>query len=134
MIDREKFRKNFGARIKALREKHKLSQLELGRRVGAKGNNRVANWESGENSCSLETVMKLSEVFNESPTYLLTGEKDISPLLTNYKSQISNLRKIQEAAINARNINEKLVSDLYEQIEYMEKNEEDKFLGKPTAP
>lgn len=49
--------------IKALREKKKLTQYELGKLVGVK-RSTVAKWESGENMPRAKQLLALANVFS----------------------------------------------------------------------
>lgn len=84
-----------GNNIKYLRKQQKLSQQKLGDLIGA-SQTSVAHYELGTREPSLETLIKLSSLFNESVDYLLGNQvygsapkrkkeekKDISSLLLN---------------------------------------------------
>lgn len=62
-------------KIKFIREKHKLSQTELGDALGV-AQKLISNWESGRNDPSLQNIMLLIEKFNVSPSWLLTNKGD----------------------------------------------------------
>lgn len=59
-----------GIRIKELRIEKRLSQRELGEKLGF-CNQLVSFWESGKREPSLDAVLMLAEFFNSSPNYLL---------------------------------------------------------------
>jgi transcriptional regulator with XRE-family HTH domain len=117
----EKLLKIFGRRVKELRKMHGMTQVELARKVGAKGNNTVSNWENGENGCELEVIEKLADIFGVDPSYLLSDKKlnghvdefDKSMLLTHYV-EMRLLRNIDKT-------HRKLIGTLYQQIDIMEK-------------
>lgn len=67
-----------GEKIKALRLQHNMTLEELGKRVGV-GKSTVRKWETGAiANMGRDKIEKLSEVFNVSPTYLIT-KSSISP-------------------------------------------------------
>lgn len=61
-------------RIVFLRKQKKLTQEKVGEMVNM-SQRSVANWESGDRSPSLSTLIELSELFNVSLDYLL-GKTD----------------------------------------------------------
>ena len=61
-------------RIVYLRKQRKLTQEKVGEMVNM-SQRSVANWESGDRSPSLSTLIELSELFNVSLDYLL-GKTD----------------------------------------------------------
>jgi len=60
----------FASRLKEVRKKHRMSMLELGRRIGI-AKSTVAGYESGDREPSLGTVAAISRIFNVSSDYLL---------------------------------------------------------------
>lgn len=74
---------NIGARIKKLRTEHNLSQEELGSTLGVQ-RAAVQKWECGAvKNLKRETIIKLSEIFNVSPSYFIDED------YTNYNNIIS---------------------------------------------
>ena len=61
-------------RLKLLREKEGLSQVQLATDLGI-GAGFLANVERGAKSVSIKTLIKISDYFNVTPDYLL-GFKD----------------------------------------------------------
>lgn len=62
------------SRIKALREKAKLTQLELAQRVGVT-ETTIANWENGRSSLEwIERVIRLCAALNCQPDELIQTE------------------------------------------------------------
>lgn len=61
---------NFNARLKQLRQKHKLTQSELAEILGLKPT-AVSNYESRRNEPSFEKLIALSKYFDVSCDYLL---------------------------------------------------------------
>ena len=69
--------KILGKNIKNCRKKLGYTQEKLSEFLEC-GSNHISNLETGRTSISLETLMKLCEVLNTTPNYLLlgTGTKD----------------------------------------------------------
>ncbi|MGF7145349.1 transcriptional regulator with XRE-family HTH domain [Anaerotaenia torta] len=61
---------NFNARLKQLRQKHKLTQSELAEILGLKPT-AISNYESERNEPSIEKLIVLSQYFEVSCDYLL---------------------------------------------------------------
>ena len=92
---------DFSQRFVALRKQHKLTQEKVGELVNM-SQRSVANWESGERSPSIPTLIELSQKFNVSVDYML-GCTDVperqkkqpadldDELLRNIISRIQNL-------------------------------------------
>lgn len=66
---------NYAARITELRKKVNLTQAELGEKLNVTPQ-AVSKWENGLSEPDIETLKKMSEMFNVSLDYLLTGKKD----------------------------------------------------------
>ena len=65
-----------GAQIRTLREARRLSQVELGKRIGA-SKQTVSNWENDNAQPSVEMLVRLASLFSVSTDYILgfeTGE------------------------------------------------------------
>ena len=79
-----------GHKIKELREKHKLSQAELGALIG-KSQQQIAEYESGHSDISMNTLKKISSSL-QTPMYnfFTEGEKCIQ---NNYDNT-SNSRQV----------------------------------------
>lgn len=60
----------FNLRLKQLRQKHKLTQGELGKLLGLKAT-AISNYESSRNEPSFENLIALSRYFDVSCDYLL---------------------------------------------------------------
>lgn len=60
----------FGDRLKQARVAAKMTQQELGEKIGAKGNS-VSNWEKGVSRPDLEQVGKICTVLNVSANFLI---------------------------------------------------------------
>lgn len=60
----------FPTRLKELRKKKKLTQSELGEKVGVK-QNTFTNWENGKREPSLENIIKLAKILDTTTDDLL---------------------------------------------------------------
>ena len=59
-----------GSRIRMFREAKRMSQKELGERIGISGA-RVSNWEQGSHRPDVDLLARICEVLNVSPSELL---------------------------------------------------------------
>ena len=60
----------FSEKIRFLRKKYKLSQMELGKRVGV-SNRAVSKWENGESMPSTDTLLSIATVFGVNLDFFL---------------------------------------------------------------
>ncbi len=67
---------NIGKRIKDLRLRQNLSQEELAKKLGYKSRSTINKIELGINDVSQTTIMKLSDVLNTTPGYLMGWTED----------------------------------------------------------
>lgn len=65
----------YGEMIMSLRKRHKLSQQELGNRLGI-GVSSVSMWESEKREPSLQHLMAMADMFGVSTDFILFGEKN----------------------------------------------------------
>ena len=56
--------------LKELRERYKLSQVELAKKLNLSPST-IGMWESGRNKPEFDTIIKLSKIFNVSVNYLM---------------------------------------------------------------
>ena len=71
---------NYAARITDLRKKVNLTQAELGEKLNVTPQ-AVSKWENGLSEPDIETLKKMSELFDVSLDYLLTGkEEKVAPV------------------------------------------------------
>ena len=75
-------------RIKELRRKKKISQLELGEAIGF-SQRSVASWENGTREPGVDALIRMADVFNVSLDYLMgripeAKRADVDILLTTY--------------------------------------------------
>ena len=68
-----------GEIIRALRKQRGWSQAELARRLGVKGNSRVANWETGNNQPDTKALFLIAQNFGVSVDFLLNGGNPVLP-------------------------------------------------------
>ncbi|MCF1778509.1 helix-turn-helix domain-containing protein [Lactobacillus jensenii] len=68
---------NISSRIKYLRNEHHLTQKELAKMLNVKPTT-ISGWELGRNEPSIDTLEKLSSLFNVSTEYLIGGEDNSS--------------------------------------------------------
>ncbi|HET6469098.1 MAG TPA: helix-turn-helix transcriptional regulator [Geminicoccaceae bacterium] len=68
----------FGARLRALRQAHGLSQVELARRIG-RHQTVIGPYERDEYAPSYEIVLKLAQVLETSPEFLCFGRGSARP-------------------------------------------------------
>lgn len=68
---------SMGLRIRSERQKLKLTQAELADKLGVSGN-YIGSLERGEKSCSLDTLIKLSQILDVSTDFLLIGDKSVT--------------------------------------------------------
>lgn len=74
--------KGFELRLENLREKHGYSKKEMSSKLGFT-NNVYGSYERGVRRPSLETTIKLADIYDVSIDYLIRGEK--------YKSNDTNM-------------------------------------------
>lgn len=90
---------NFGERIKAYRKAMKLSQKELGEKIGAL-NTSISNWENNLNMPNADQIMALCEVFGISPRELLGANEDaLDPEEVEMIKQYRSLSKTRKAVV-----------------------------------
>ena len=68
-----------GARIKALRKKKHLNQIELANLIG-KSLRTVQKYETGEIEVSIAVVNQLAEVLDSTPTYIMGYDTEVTPI------------------------------------------------------
>lgn len=97
----------FGEALKQLRQRMGLRQDDVARMVGVE-RSTVANWERGAKQPSLETLVKLSQVFGVSLDELVGVTEATTPLpLASYCSLVSDpLVKLlaERTGVPAKNI------------------------------
>lgn len=81
---------NVGKRLKSLREKYKFSLEEVARKIKSSVGT-ISRYENNERKINSESLIKLSNLYNVSPEYILYGtEKDYNDLESNIVSFFKN--------------------------------------------
>ena len=117
---------NTGEKIKLLREKHNYTLEELGKKIGV-GKSTVRKWETGMiANMGRDKIAKLAEVFNVSPTYLISDDSkdpatkgdgleesiDLSQLSEDRKKLIQDILKASDQDVSfVLQMTERLLSD-----------------------
>ena len=122
MADRSKNLINVGDRIRACRLSLDLTQEQLGLQV-QKGGSTVRMWEIGKSEPDLETVKKLSNIFDVSVDYLL-GNSDIP----NPELRIPDEYKDLPIAFyeGAKGLTQDDIDDVVKIMEFLKKKNSDK--------
>lgn len=122
MADRSKNLINVGDRIRACRLSLDLTQEQLGLQV-QKGGSTVRMWEIGKSEPDLETVKKLSNIFDVSVDYLL-GNSDIP----NPELRIPDEYKDLPIAFyeGAKDLSQEDIDDVVKFMEFLKKKKSDK--------
>ena len=82
---------NVGKRLKSLREKYKFSLEEVARKIKSSAG-AISRYENNERKINSKSLIKLSNLYNVSPEYILYGtEKDYNDLESNIVSFFYNL-------------------------------------------
>ncbi|MDR1363716.1 MAG: helix-turn-helix domain-containing protein [Spirochaetaceae bacterium] len=93
---KQQIRLVFGRNLKRLREKAKLSQIDLGLESGIT-HNFINDIEHSKRGVSLDTIAKLSKALNVSPhTFFIEDEGALEKDLTPYPEHIESLIKAVE--------------------------------------
>ncbi len=85
----------FPERLKKLRKEKRLTQKELGERLGVK-QNTFTNWENGKREPNLSIILKLAEILETSTDYLLGYtilSKDV-PVVSLSEIDIKNIENL----------------------------------------
>ena len=91
---------NVGKRLKNLREKYKFSLEEVARKIKPSVGT-ISRYENNERKINSESLIKLSNLYNVSPEYILYGtEKDYNDLESNivsfFKKENINIEEKEE--------------------------------------
>lgn len=121
---------SIGERIKYLRKNKGLTQTELGDKFGVT-KTAVSNWEKNFREPNIETIDKLSKIFNVSVEYLINGNQSnnlLEPIIENLGIEIvPKIETINEVDyVSSRTIAEQLGkrhADVITQIENILENE-----------
>ena len=80
----------FRIRLKQLREERGYSQFAFAKKLGV-AQSTVGNWESGIREPSFETIQKISEALNTTPSHLVGWDNDLSSETKKDNSEIASL-------------------------------------------
>ena len=83
-MEESQLRRQIGARIKTLRKQHRWTLKQLAERLGVRYQ-QLNKYESGLNTPPAEKLILLSEIFQSSVDFLLTGERSDSKPLHNLR-------------------------------------------------
>lgn len=102
----------FGNNLKKYRQENGLTQEELAKKINTSRSN-IANYENGKNMPSIDTLEKLSKVFNCSIEYLLGKSDKKNPELLDKLFSIPILNKIttEQSILADENIEGYLLTD-----------------------
>ena len=102
----------FGNNLKKYRQENGLTQEELAKKINTSRSN-IANYENGKNMPSIDTLEKLSKVFNCSIEYLLGKSNKKNPELLDKLFSIPILNKIttEQSILADENIEGYLLTD-----------------------
>lgn len=81
---------DFGNHLRMLREKHGISQEELGRRVGRAGS-VISNYENNIKIPTLDVLTTMARIYDVSLDYLVGFDKKDQVLLTNMTDEQRDL-------------------------------------------
>lgn len=95
------FEKQLGNRIKQLRIKNKIDQIELANLLGYKAFSTISKWENGETTPPIQKIIELATILNTSTDYLLFG-KNNTEIINNNKN---NFKGNYSGNINITNNN-----------------------------
>ena len=92
----DQLRKNFGIRIKELRKNKKWTQKELANKIDVRFP-QLNKYECGLHTPPMDKLVKLSEVFDTTIDYLLTGNRTEERPLHNLRL-LERLQELEEFA------------------------------------
>lgn len=121
--------KNFGERLKRLREEKKMTQQDLADMMGKANKTVISSWELNKNQPSISEIEKLCDYFEVSADYLLRG-KELSATSENQSDYVTiakdELLKMSERLIKYQ---EKELEELRQKNEQQKNTEV--AVGKP---
>lgn len=110
-----------GARIKEERLKRNLTQEELGKLIGV-SKVAISHYERGEEQPKMEKLVKLSEVLNLTPNYILGNDVDVvleDEVTYCFKISKSELEVIKQLR-NHQKLYKKICEEPKRMIDYIE--------------
>lgn len=75
-----------GENIKRIRTHRKMTQKELGEKLGGITQQQIGQWENGNKKPKLETIKKIADALNVNVNDLLENPLDDSPVYKAYKN------------------------------------------------
>ncbi len=105
-----------GKIIRELRKKKGWTQTELGEKLGLTFGG-IASIEQGRCLPSAETTVKLSEIFNVTTDYILTGKEDSNSISKEEQEIIKTIREnelIKKSLIELINTEKKIIKTIRE--------------------
>lgn len=127
MKNKENFKKNIGNRIKLERTKRGESQTQLARHLGIE-RSALSLIELGKNFPSVETLMGLSETFNVSTDWILTGDTgnisidkedmDFVKSLVTFLSENQESRNFVKTLFFLISTNKEFLNSLREEVQF----------------
>ncbi len=103
----DQLRKNFGIRIKGLRKNKKWTQKELANKIDVRFP-QLNKYECGLHTPPMDKLVKLSEVFDTTIDFLLTGNRTEERPLHNLRL-LERLQELEEFASEDQEIVIKLI-------------------------
>lgn len=113
----------FGNRIRTLRKKYNLTQLELATKVGIP-KSTLAGYENGLRRPKFETIEKLAEVLNTSSDYLIGISDDPHPAKPT--KDLRKLLKQEDYHIDGKKLTHEDLDFVIEFLDRIAKNKNDK--------
>lgn len=98
MADKEKH-PQIGAKIKELREKNGMEQLELATKMGYKSQSTISKWESGVNLPTGKKLIELARLLNTTTNVILGIEKDDPDTFTTPDGKEIDLSNLREKVV-----------------------------------
>lgn len=105
---------SIGARVKELRKSKGWNQTELGEKINLSFSG-VSLIEADKNSPSIDVILKLSELFEVSADYLLTGNEEPTGISEEEREILEFVRKdvdFKKAVTQAANFKKKAINYL----------------------
>jgi transcriptional regulator with XRE-family HTH domain len=107
----EQWLKDFGARLRAERERQGLTRAALAERIDTK-QDYIAQLERGNKAPSMRTILNILSTLNVTPDYLMA-----SPHMNNDERE----RTLERFTVFLKQLDTKIVSDLFEIVKFLER-------------
>ncbi|HEL1996274.1 TPA: helix-turn-helix transcriptional regulator [Streptococcus suis] len=92
-----------GQRLRELRLKHNLEQIEVAQKLGYKSDTTISKWENGKNLPTGKKLILLAQLFNTTTDEILLGETTPTTALNSLVEQISD-KVVQLTEPNQKNV------------------------------